>query len=107
MPLIKCESQSADKSKSFLVCKHADGCALLHRDYFSYIMTKGRRGGGVGPPGFVGWLEEEHYLAGLAAASTGGSRHDSNYAYSCLQQAIQAVIARGNSSAVARHTSDA
>jgi hypothetical protein len=61
----------------------------------------------VAPPGFVKWLEEEHYLAGLAAASTGGSRHDSNYAYSCLQQTVQAVIARGNCSAVARHTSDA
>jgi hypothetical protein len=92
-------ARAAEKS-----AKHADGCALLHRDYLSYIMTTH---GGVGPPPFVGWLEEEHYLAGLAAASTGGSRNDSTYAYSCLQQAIQAVIARGNSSAVARHTSDA
>ena len=52
-------------------------------------------------------LREEFHLAALAAASAGGSRHDAIYAYSCLLQAIQAVIARGNCSAVARHTADA
>lgn len=44
--------------------KHADGCALLHREYLSYIMTTF---GGVVRPPFVEWLAEEHNLAGLAA----------------------------------------
>jgi hypothetical protein len=84
--------------------KHADGCALLHRDFLPFILTTL---GGVGPPAFVEWLREEFHLAALAAASAGGSRHDAIYAYSCLLQTIQAVIARGNCSAVARHTADA
>ena len=85
------------------IAKHAAGCELLQRDYLSFILTTL---GGVGPPAFVEFLRDSFFHAGLAAVAAGtATASDANHAYRCFQESLQALVARGNSATVRRHTS--
>ena len=84
------------------IAKHAAGCELLQRDYLSFILTTL---GGVGPPAFVEFLRDSFFHAGLAAVAAGtATASDANHAYHCFQESLQALVARGNSATVRRHT---
>ena len=63
--------------------------------------------GGVGPPAFVEFLRlrDAFFHAGLAAVAAGtATASDANHAYHCFQESLQALVARGNSATVRRHT---
>ena len=80
----------------------AAGCEQLQRDYLSFILTTL---GGVGPPAFVEFLRDSFFHAGLAAVAAGtATASDANHAYHCFQESLQALVARGNSATVRRHT---
>ena len=87
------------------IAKHAAGCEALGRDYLSFILTTL---GGVGPPAFVDFVRDAFLHASLTAIAAGTTTAaDANHAFACFQQSLQALVARGNASAVRRHTTDA
>ena len=54
---------------------------------------------------FVEFLRDSFFHAGLVAVAAGtATASDANHAYHCFQESLQALVARGNSATVRRHT---